>query len=152
MPQIIQLNRLARAQACALAGSAGQGMFLARHCINADMAIIMAAKLKTHSLCFPSHVICGTASMRPAITAPAPMLTSRAGKAQQISVPVDVNNDKKAGKDEGDFISLGIDKPLSAAISVERDKRITGFANEFFNALICKGLSLFQFNPYFSGV
>jgi hypothetical protein len=40
----------------------------------------------------------------PAITAPAPILTSKAGKAQQMSVPVDVKRDKKAGMDEGDFI------------------------------------------------
>ena len=54
---------------------------------------------------FPSHVICGTVSIIPAITAPAPMLTSKAGTAQQMSVPVDVKRDKKAGMDEGDFIT-----------------------------------------------
>ena len=43
--------------------------------------------------------------MSPAITAPAPRLTNRAGRAQHMSVPVEVKRDRNAGSDEGDLIS-----------------------------------------------
>jgi len=102
--QMTQLIRRVREHALAFTGSAGQGAFLLRHCIKPDRAIIRPANKNTQILFFPSHVICGTVSIMPAITAPAPILTSKAGRAQQISVPVDVNREKKAGKVEGAFI------------------------------------------------
>ena len=95
-------------QARAFAGSAGQGAVLARHCRKPDRAIITPANKNTQALFFPSHVICGTVSIIPAITAPAPMLTSKAGSAQQMSVPVEVKSEKKAGIAEGDFTSTGV--------------------------------------------
>ena len=51
-------------------------------------------------------MICGTVSINPAITAPAPILTSSAGRAQQIRVPVDVKSERKAGRLDGAFITL----------------------------------------------
>lgn len=39
--------------------------------------------------------------MIPAMTAPAPMLTNKAGRAQQISVPVEVKREKNAGSVDG---------------------------------------------------
>jgi hypothetical protein len=41
-----------------------------------------------------SHTICGHVVTKPAIAAPAPIDTSSAGKAQQISVLPLVNNDR----------------------------------------------------------
>ncbi len=44
------------------------------------------------TLCSDSHTSCGTALTNPASTAPAPMETIRAGKAQQMRVLADPNS------------------------------------------------------------
>ena len=58
---------------------------------------IIPANINTLNLCSENQTICGTELTTEAITAPAPKLTNNAGKAQQISVPPDVN---KVSKDK----------------------------------------------------
>ena len=91
---IRRLNTLSALQAAACSGSAGQGAFLARHCIKADALSSTPDAIKRGPLFADSHMIPGTAAVRPAITAPAPMVISRAGSAQQTSVDVLANKDR----------------------------------------------------------
>lgn len=91
--QLMVLNRL---HALAFAGSAGQGAKRARHCMKAENANIMADAVNTHCLYSDMTVIHGNAPTNPANAAPMPSVTSNAGSAQQISVPMLVNR-LKAG-------------------------------------------------------
>lgn len=90
---IRRLSTLRALHAAACSGSAGQGAFLARHCIKADALSRIPDAMKRGPLFEDSHMIPGTAAVRPAITAPAPMVISNAGSAQQRSVDVLANND-----------------------------------------------------------
>ena len=54
------------------------------------MTSIAPAMPNTSALCSESQTICGTADTNVDSAAPAPMVTSSTGKAQQISVPLDV--------------------------------------------------------------
>ena len=80
-------------QALACCGSAGQGSDLARHCMMPASRSIKPAKANIAFLCCDTHTICGRLLTKPARVAPAPIETSSAGKAQQISVPLLVNSD-----------------------------------------------------------
>ena len=90
---IRRLKTLSASQAAACSGSAGQGAFLARHCIKADALSSTPDTMKRGPLFADSHMIPGTAAVRPAITAPAPIVISKAGSAQHSSVDVLANND-----------------------------------------------------------
>lgn len=98
--------RRSRLHAFALAGSAGHGRFLACHCQAPDAANTNPAIVNTIALLAPIQVIPGTASIKPAITAPMPTLTNSAGSAQQISVDNDVNSASVAGRTLGGFMSV----------------------------------------------
>lgn len=91
---IRRLKTLSALHAAACSGSAGQGAFLARHCITADALSSTPDAMKRGPLFADSHMIPGTAAVRPAITAPAPIVMSNAGSAQQSSVEVLANNDR----------------------------------------------------------
>ena len=91
---IRRLNTLSALQAAACSGSAGQGAFLARHCIKADALSSTPEARKRGPLFADSHIIPGTAAVRPAITAPAPTVIRSAGSAQHSSVDVLANNDR----------------------------------------------------------
>ena len=84
-------------QSSANALSLGQGKDLACHCSKPDIDNIIPANINTPNLCSENQTICGTELTKDAITAPAPKLTNKAGKAQHISVPPEVN---KVSKDK----------------------------------------------------
>ena len=75
--------------------SLGQGKDLACHCKKPEIDNITPANINTPNLCSENQTICGTELTTDAITAPAPKLTNKAGKAQQMSVPPDVNKVSK---------------------------------------------------------
>lgn len=91
--RIRRLNTLRLTHAAACSGSAGQGAFLPCHCINADAPRRTPETMNSGPLLADSHIIPGTAAVRPAITAPAPMVINSAGSAQQNSVEVLANNE-----------------------------------------------------------
>ena len=82
-------------QSSANALSLGQGKDLACHCSKPDIDNITPANINTPNLCSENQTICGTELTTDAITAPAPKLTNKAGKAQQISVPPEENRVSK---------------------------------------------------------
>ena len=88
---MIELNLRKRLQAVALAGSAGQGACRDRQCIHAASRSSPPATINTTPLYSEITVIHGAAPIKPASEAPMPIVTSSAGKAQQIRVPTDVN-------------------------------------------------------------
>lgn len=78
-------------QAALRFGSTGHGAFLFFHSSRPFVASIAAAKVKTSILCSEIQMRPGMFPAKPAITAPRPKLTSNAGRAQQINVPIEPN-------------------------------------------------------------
>ena len=72
-------------------GSIGQGAFLLTQRTMPPINISMPAILKIKILYLDKISNWGTLEISPAKTAPDPMVTKRAGKAQQIKVPKLVN-------------------------------------------------------------
>jgi len=60
--------------------------------VTPDMTSIIAANVNNGTLCSDNHTSCGKFVTRLAIVAPAPSDTSKAGRAQQISVPNEPSN------------------------------------------------------------
>ena len=77
-------------QALAWAGSTGQGAFLARHCIKVAAINKTPAAQKVQTLYFENVINQGAVLTSPARVAPAPSVTNKAGRAQQIRVPAEV--------------------------------------------------------------
>ena len=75
----------------ALFCSKGQGRKRARYCIMPAMISAIAAKPKITPLYCVKVTSHGADETRPASAAPAPILTNKAGSAQQIRVPDAVN-------------------------------------------------------------
>ena len=91
MPNIIQLTLRNLLHALALVRSTGQGAKRARHCNTAADTIRIPATANTISLCTDIAVIHGVLPTSPASAAPMPIVTNKAGRAQQSSVPIEVN-------------------------------------------------------------
>ena len=85
-----------RGQASVLLPDTGQGAVRLRHCSTPPPSISTLAVPNTQSLCSLSHTICGTAATSPDSAAPAPSITSSAGRAQQTSVPELASSDSQA--------------------------------------------------------
>jgi hypothetical protein len=85
-------------QALRSSGSAGQGACRLLSVWKPPIAIEIALTAKMVSLCSLSQTICGYADTSEARTDPAPMLTSRAGIAQQTRVPDDAKRLTRALK------------------------------------------------------
>lgn len=86
---------LALVQARASFGSIGQGRNLARYCIYELTANMTNEEEKTRSLFSESQMSPGNAETSPTIVAPRPIDTKSAGRAQQMSVLIEVNKLKK---------------------------------------------------------
>ena len=72
----------------------GHGMFLFTHKNNLTKAKRIPPTTKTTTLYFEIAVIHGATEMKPASAAPAPKVTSNAGRAQHSNVPTLVNRVK----------------------------------------------------------
>ena len=75
--------------------SAGHGNFLDCHCKYPERIIKIKAAVKIYSLYFDTQTICGNIDIKELSAAPAPIVTNKAGKAQQRIVPVLVKKVKK---------------------------------------------------------
>ena len=91
MPNIIQLTLRNLLHALALVRSAGQGAKRARHCNAAADTIKIPATANIISLCADIAVIHGVLPTIPASAAPMPIVTNKASRALQSSVPIEVN-------------------------------------------------------------
>lgn len=80
----------------ATSGSIGQGAFRDWYCKALLPAMRRPAIVKITSLCSENQTICGKAPTKPAKAAPKPKETNKAGRAQQINVPVEVKSAKNA--------------------------------------------------------
>lgn len=76
-------------------GSIGQGALRFIHSISPFMARATPATINICNLCSDTQISAGNCEASPARTAPKPRLTSKAGRAQQMRVLIEVNNDKK---------------------------------------------------------
>ena len=85
------MNILIFEHSFASTGSIGQGAFLLTQRTIPPINISMPAILNIKILYLDKMSSWGTLEIRPAKTAPDPMVTKRAGKAQQIKVPKLVN-------------------------------------------------------------
>lgn len=100
-------------QARACSGSMGQGKCRARNCIHTLSASMVPETPKTRDLFSERIMSDGNVDTRPTSVAPIPNETSKAGRAQQISVLNEVNKLKKG----------------------RRAVRL--FTNDFFNSIAC---------------
>ena len=71
------------------------GNFLTCHCKYPERIIKIKAAVKIYSLYLDTQIISGKVDIKELNAAPAPIVTNKAGKAQQRIVPVLVNKLKK---------------------------------------------------------
>jgi len=90
---MIPLSRRRRMQALASTGSIGQGALRDCQRIKAASASNAPDNMKSGPFFSVNQIYPGTLDARPAITAPAPIVTNKAGSAQQRSVDVLANKD-----------------------------------------------------------
>ena len=90
---MMPLTRRRRVQALASIGSIGQSALRERHRIKAANASNTPDNMKSGTFFSVNQIYPGTLEAIPAITAPAPMVTNKAGSAQQSSVDVLANKD-----------------------------------------------------------
>ena len=87
---ILRLNLRPLTQTSRSFGSTGHGAFRFDHIKTPFSESIALAKIKTVLLCSEIQISPGIRVARPAITAPRPKLTKKAGKAQHSKVPVEL--------------------------------------------------------------
>jgi len=78
-------------QAFACSGSIGHGLFFPLYCKNPANKSNTPDTLKVHALYFENVTSQGAEETKPARDAPAPIVTSNAGRAQQSKVLDDAN-------------------------------------------------------------